>query len=150
VYSNIRVYPTRCNVPQFIYIWKLLYMFQVVLPPIIRGAYNCIYSIWYLSHRYCYLPLSWKRWNGVTNTRCCRYSCMRSWWWVEISSTKYRKVTEIQAHKKHNKIQLLQVNGALIITFFLKKYRVSKNSQYIWRCIVIIRCSETFWPPCII
>jgi hypothetical protein len=19
--------------------------------------------------------------NGVTNTRCCRYSCMRSWWW---------------------------------------------------------------------
>jgi hypothetical protein len=62
-----------------------------------------IYSIWYLSHRYCYLPLSWKSWNwfecavggvrhpqhsqtgsnsstiaadssnGVTNTRCCRY-----------------------------------------------------------------------------
>jgi hypothetical protein len=23
--------------------------------------------------------------NGVvTNTRCCRYSCMRSWWWVEV------------------------------------------------------------------
>jgi len=20
--------------------------------------------------------------NGVTNTTCCRYSCMRSWWWV--------------------------------------------------------------------
>jgi hypothetical protein len=32
-------------------------------PSIIRSAYNCIYSIWYLSHRYCYLPLSWKRWN---------------------------------------------------------------------------------------
>jgi len=27
-------------------------MFRVVLPPIIRIAYNCIYSIWYLSHRY--------------------------------------------------------------------------------------------------
>jgi hypothetical protein len=26
---------------------------------IIRSAYNCIDSIWYLSHRYCYLPLSW-------------------------------------------------------------------------------------------
>jgi hypothetical protein len=38
-------------------------MFRAVLPPIIRSAYNCIYSIWYLSHRYCYLPLSWKRWN---------------------------------------------------------------------------------------
>jgi hypothetical protein len=38
-------------------------MFRVVLPPITRSAYNCIYSIWYLSHRYCYLPLSWKSWN---------------------------------------------------------------------------------------
>jgi hypothetical protein len=67
-----------------------------------------IYSIWYLSRRYCYLPLSWKSWNwfecavggvrhpqhtetssssstivadssnGVTNTRCCRYSSLRS------------------------------------------------------------------------
>jgi hypothetical protein len=62
-YSNIRVYPSRCNVTQFIYTWKLLYMFRVVLPPIIGRAYNCIYSIWYLSHRYCYLPLSWKSWN---------------------------------------------------------------------------------------
>jgi hypothetical protein len=107
-YSNILVYPKRCNVTHFIYIWKLLYMFRVVLPTIIRSAYNCIYSIWYLSHRDCYLPLSWKSWNrfecalggvrhpqhtetgsntftiaadssnGVTNTRCCRYSCMRS------------------------------------------------------------------------
>jgi hypothetical protein len=38
-------------------------MFRVVLPPIIRSAYTCIYSIWYLSHCYCYLPLSWKSWN---------------------------------------------------------------------------------------
>jgi len=22
--------------------------------------------------------------NGVTITRWCRYSCMRSWWWVEV------------------------------------------------------------------
>jgi len=38
------------------YIWKLLYLFLVVPPPIIRSAYNCIYSIWYSSDRYCYLP----------------------------------------------------------------------------------------------
>jgi len=55
-YSN--TYPTRCIITQFIYIWKLLYMFRVVPPPIIRTAYKCIYSIWYLSHRYCHLPLS--------------------------------------------------------------------------------------------
>jgi hypothetical protein len=36
--------------------WKLLYMFRVVPPPIIRSANNCIYSIWYLSYRYCYHP----------------------------------------------------------------------------------------------
>jgi hypothetical protein len=48
---------------RFFLIWKLLYMFLVVPPPIIRSANNCIYSIWYLSHRYCYLPLSWKSWN---------------------------------------------------------------------------------------
>ena len=45
------------------FIWKLLYMFWVVPSPIIRRANNCIYRIWYLSHRYCYLPLSWKSWN---------------------------------------------------------------------------------------
>jgi hypothetical protein len=103
------IYPTRCNFKQFIYIWKLLYMFRVVLiwalsgpmhlglmfrvvpPPIIRSAYNCIYSIWYLSHHYCYLPLSWRNWNstsstkaadssnGVTNTGCCIYAPDDGW-----------------------------------------------------------------------
>jgi hypothetical protein len=33
-------------------------MFRVVTPAIIRNANNCIYSIWYLSQRYCYLPLT--------------------------------------------------------------------------------------------
>jgi hypothetical protein len=43
VYSNI--HPTRCNVTQFTYKWKLLFLFQVVPPPIIRSVYNCNYSI---------------------------------------------------------------------------------------------------------
>jgi hypothetical protein len=34
------IYPKRCNFTQYIYIWKLLYMFWVVLPPIIRSAKN--------------------------------------------------------------------------------------------------------------
>ena len=48
----------RCNITQFIYIWKPLYIFRVVPPPIIRSANNCIYSMWYLSNHYCYLPLA--------------------------------------------------------------------------------------------
>jgi hypothetical protein len=47
--SASSVYPTRCNVTQFIYIWKLFYMFRVVLPLIIRSAYNCIYSSWFVT-----------------------------------------------------------------------------------------------------
>ena len=87
------------------FIWKLLYMFRVVPSPIIRSANNHTYSIWYLSHHYCYLSLSWNWFecavggirhpqhtqtssnsstiaadgnNGVTNTRRCRYSYLRS------------------------------------------------------------------------
>jgi hypothetical protein len=44
----------RCTI---YFICKLLYIFRVVPPPIIRSANNYIYSIWYLSDRYCYLPL---------------------------------------------------------------------------------------------
>jgi len=54
VYSNIYI-SNKMQRYTVYFIWKLLYMFRVVPPPIIRSAYNCIYSIWYLSHRYCYL-----------------------------------------------------------------------------------------------
>ena len=66
------------------FIWKLLYMFRVVPPPIIMSANNCIYSIWYLSHCYSYLPLAADISNGVTNTSCCRHSCCShddGWWY---------------------------------------------------------------------
>ena len=36
---------------------KLHYIIRAVSPPIIRSTHDCIYSIWYLSNRYCYLPL---------------------------------------------------------------------------------------------
>jgi hypothetical protein len=31
--------------------------------------------------------------NGVTNNRCCRYSCMRSWWYVELPPETCRAVS---------------------------------------------------------
>ena len=65
------------------FIWKPLCMFWVVPSPITRSANNCIYSVWYLSHRYCYLPLSWKSWNwiecavgGIRHPRHTQSSCM--------------------------------------------------------------------------
>jgi len=30
---------------------------------------------------------------GVTNTRCCRYSCLRSWWWVVVPPETYKAVS---------------------------------------------------------
>jgi hypothetical protein len=67
----------------FYFIWKLLYMFRWYNHPS-SGAQTTIYSIWYLSYRYWYLPLAADSSNGVTNTRCCRYSCLRFWWWVVV------------------------------------------------------------------
>jgi len=31
--------------------------------------------------------------NGMTNTRSCRYSCMRSWWWVEVPPETCRAIS---------------------------------------------------------
>ena len=31
--------------------------------------------------------------NGVTNTRCCRYSCLCSWWWVTVPPETCRAVS---------------------------------------------------------
>ena len=31
--------------------------------------------------------------NGVTNTRCCRYSRLCSWWWVEVPPETCRAVS---------------------------------------------------------
>jgi hypothetical protein len=75
------------HVTHFIYIWKLLYMFRLVPPPIIRSAYNCIYSIWNSS------TIVASSSNGVTNISCCKYSCMRSWWWVGVSPEICRAVS---------------------------------------------------------
>jgi len=54
------------------FIWKLLCMFGVLPPPIIRRANDCFYSIWYLSHCYCWqIP-------DAADRR------LRSWWWVVV------------------------------------------------------------------
>jgi hypothetical protein len=120
-YSHILIYifnKMQCYTVYFV--WKLLYMFWVVPPPIIRSAKNCIYSICYLSRHYCYLLLLrqvavtvWQisdavdtvvcapddGWiaagssNGVTNTRRCRYSCLRFWWWVVVPPETCRAVS---------------------------------------------------------
>jgi len=57
------------------FICKLLHMFRVVSPPIIRSTINCIYSIWYWSTVVQYLPVSSPpQYRQVATTVDCRYS----------------------------------------------------------------------------
>jgi len=107
-YCNI--YPTRCNVTQFILSGNCSTYFGWHHHLPLSGAQTTVSAAsgTCLSHGYCYLPLSWKSWNwfecvvvdvrhpqhtqissnsstiaagsskGVTITRCCRFSCLRS------------------------------------------------------------------------
>jgi len=78
-----------------LYFYKRLYIFRVVTPPIIRSTYNSNYNIQHWSNRLFYLPLWWYSWNccttkagvsrdGLSSARCCNYSYMCSWLWVEL------------------------------------------------------------------
>jgi hypothetical protein len=52
-------YRMRLYTVYYISLHCSLYVFRVVIPPIIRSTYNCNHSIWNWSNRLCYLPLSW-------------------------------------------------------------------------------------------
>jgi hypothetical protein len=82
LYSRVRAswiyvndFPTRCNYTYTVYLYL-----QTALH--VSGG---------ISTHHQELILVWKPTtlttgcsNGHTNTRCCRYSDMSSWWWVEI------------------------------------------------------------------
>jgi len=68
-----RVQPTRCNVPQFIYFYKTLYMFQTVFPSIIRSSKLNI-------ERQVFV-------RPITDAVC---SVLSSWWWTENPSETWK------------------------------------------------------------
>jgi len=90
-YSNI--YPTRCNVTQFIlsgnrstcFGWyhhpssgvQTMHLQHLVFVTLYIHFISKFNSIHY----------------SVTNTRCCRYSCLRSWWWVVVPPETWRAVS---------------------------------------------------------
>jgi len=91
-----------------------LYMFWVVISPIIRSTYNCNYGIWHWSNCLYCLPLSWSccsnssttakgSRDGLTSARCCNYSYMCSWWWVELPP----KTCRASSLQKYNKLYIV-------------------------------------------
>ena len=113
-YSNIiiYVYPTRCNVAQFILSGNWSTCFGWYHHPS-SGAQTTVSTASGICHtisaicRYrgrvgTDLSVLWAAYathstadsnNGVTNTRFCRYSCLRSWWWVVVSPEICRAVS---------------------------------------------------------
>ena len=84
-------YTTRCNVTQFIVSGNCSTCFEWYLHSS-SGAHTTVSTA--LSDRDCYLRLiAADSSNGLTNTRCCRCSCMRSWWWVEVPPETCRAVS---------------------------------------------------------
>jgi hypothetical protein len=94
------------------FIWKLLYMFRLVPPLIIRIANNCIYSIWYFSHRYCYLLLSWKILNwfecAVGGVRHPQLVVLCSW---SGRPTDYHHDTKVKPEAASAVNELLMMGG---------------------------------------
>ena len=112
-YSNI--YPTRCNVTQFIISENCSNISGGII------THHQDRKQLYLQHLVCITPLllsaaiveelelvwvccGWSsnsstiaadNNNGATNTRCYRYSCLLSWWWVVVPPEKVEQFPDI-------------------------------------------------------
>jgi len=102
-YSNI--YPTRCNVTQFILSGNCATCFGWYHHPS-SGAQTAVSTASGICHtviaicRYCGrvgtgVSVLWVAYasNGVTDTSSCRYSCLRSWWSVVVPPETRRAVS---------------------------------------------------------
>jgi hypothetical protein len=85
MYSNI--YSTICNVTQLILSGNCSTCFGWYLHPSL-GAQTTVSTA---SGIYKTVTDTYR--HGVTNTRCCRYSCLRSRWWVEVPPETCRAVS---------------------------------------------------------
>ena len=93
--------------------------------------------------------------NGLTSSRYCKYSCVCSWWWVEIPPETCRAVfkkwincTKVASCWKCIKMNILTVHGPLNIKFVLQFFSfvssltvysdITKNHHIIHQVIYII------------
>ena len=119
---NVNNCPKYATVYSLLYFRKLPYVFWVVTPPIIRSRYKCNYSIWHwstISATFHYSSnfstvVEGSR-DGLISTRCCNYSYMCSWWWVELQPETCRAV--------YRNTGLLQMTVGVLTTC---------HTQYTW------------------
>ena len=71
---------------------KLLYLFRVVSPPIIRSTHNCIYSIWYWSTCYRYLVMGGDTTQNMYSSfpeinKLCNFASCWKYIWIYLRCT---------------------------------------------------------------
>jgi len=111
-------YSTRCNNIQFIYIWKLLYVFRVVSPPIIRSSYHCIYSIWHYWDRYCHLSWTWRS-RQVAVTVSIMSDTVDAVIWAPDDGWRYHS-KHIEQFADVNKLYIVASCWIIIDTYFVR------------------------------
>jgi len=87
-----------------LYFCKLLYKFRVVHPPIIKSTYNCVPSavLEEMERSSNSSTIAEGSRNDLTCARCCNYSYVCSWWWVEVPPETCRAVFQ-----KYNKLYIV-------------------------------------------
>jgi hypothetical protein len=78
LYSNI--YPTRCNITQFILSGNYSTYFEWYHHPLSGSQTTVSTASGICRTLLISAAIAADSTNGAKNTRCCRYSCLRSWW----------------------------------------------------------------------
>jgi hypothetical protein len=91
------LYPLLCH-PIFVLLFQVLSFLQVYhIQPVCMLMHECaVGGVRHPQHTQTCSnssTLAADSSNSVTSTRCCRYSCMRSWWWVEVPPETCRAVS---------------------------------------------------------
>ena len=86
--SQPDIFPTRCNITQFIYFWNCSTCFGWYLHPPSGGCRKCIDHPQHTQTSSNSSTIAAGSNYSLTSARCCRYSCVCSWWWVAIETCR--------------------------------------------------------------
>ena len=129
------------NILNLFYFGTTLYMFRTVSPSIIRSLrlyiqHHTIQVLWLLASG----PASKQPQNLYDIYLMLYVQVLDSWWWTEGPSETCTVLFQ-------NKINLRYCASGW---FYYRNTGWSKSLCASDDCIVVIRCTETFWSPCIL
>jgi len=117
------IYPTRCKIIQFIIPGNCSICFGWYPHPS-SGAHTIVFTASGNSS-----TIAAGSSNGVTNTRCSRYSRMRSWWWVEVPPETCRAVGRKSQLSFENKLLVYKVILKPVWAYGIQLWVTASNSN---------------------